>query len=191
MVVAAIALSAVCGVARALAVRRGSKVVPARQSSPALRPQQTENARAGERVVPPAHRRASEAAPAAMARGRLMAMPLLVANMGGEMIYILEQRLRAQSISPSKASKGEQARPRPRPRRRAMTVAECPPGMARRSLSPPARPQLCWGACVSRRSLGLPPRARGLPAGCHGLSEPARRAVWCSLGSRTQCCAMW
>ncbi|KAA0156018.1 hypothetical protein FNF27_00302 [Cafeteria roenbergensis] len=40
-----------------------------------------------------------------MARGRLMAMPLLVANMGGEMIYILEQRLRAQSISPSKASK--------------------------------------------------------------------------------------
>jgi hypothetical protein len=38
--------------------------------------------------------------------GRFLAMPLLVANMGGEMVYILEQRLRAQSITNTKAAKG-------------------------------------------------------------------------------------
>ena len=36
----------------------------------------------------------------------LLAMPLVMINMGGEMIYILEQRLRAQSISQEKSSKG-------------------------------------------------------------------------------------
>ena len=34
-----------------------------------------------------------------------MGMPLLVINMGGEMIYILEQRLRAQSIPAEKSEK--------------------------------------------------------------------------------------
>ena len=35
----------------------------------------------------------------------MMGMPLLVINMGGEMIYILEQRLRAQSIPAEKSEK--------------------------------------------------------------------------------------
>ncbi len=33
-------------------------------------------------------------------------MPLLVINMGGEMLYILEQRLRAQSIPEEKSLRG-------------------------------------------------------------------------------------
>ena len=37
--------------------------------------------------------------------GSMMGMPLLVINMGGEMIYILEQRLRAQSIPAEKSEK--------------------------------------------------------------------------------------
>jgi hypothetical protein len=37
--------------------------------------------------------------------GSLYAMPILVLNMGGEMIYILHQRLHAQSIAPEKARK--------------------------------------------------------------------------------------
>lgn len=35
----------------------------------------------------------------------LRAMPFVIVNLGGEMIYILEQRLRAQSIPPEKAVK--------------------------------------------------------------------------------------
>lgn len=42
-------------------------------------------------------------------------LPLLFLNLGGEMLYILDQRLRAQSIPGEKARKGE--RPRSRPRR--------------------------------------------------------------------------
>lgn len=38
--------------------------------------------------------------------GSLLAMPLLIMNMGGEMIYILEQRLRAQEIAKDKAERG-------------------------------------------------------------------------------------
>ena len=38
--------------------------------------------------------------------GTLLAMPMLVINMGGEMVYILEQRLRAQNIPKDKSSKG-------------------------------------------------------------------------------------
>lgn len=38
-------------------------------------------------------------------RGALVCMPLLVINLGGEMLYILEQRLRAQNISSEKAMK--------------------------------------------------------------------------------------
>lgn len=41
-----------------------------------------------------------------MTQGMLFAMPLIVINMGGEMTYILEQRLRAQKISPDKSTKG-------------------------------------------------------------------------------------
>lgn len=35
------------------------------------------------------------------------ALPLLFLNLGGEMLYILDQRLRAQSIPGEKARKGE------------------------------------------------------------------------------------
>lgn len=38
--------------------------------------------------------------------GALLAMPLLIMNMGGEMIYVLHQRLSAQAIDPSKSKKG-------------------------------------------------------------------------------------
>lgn len=34
-------------------------------------------------------------------------MPMLIINMGGEMVYILEQRLEAQSVAPEKAKRGE------------------------------------------------------------------------------------
>ena len=37
--------------------------------------------------------------------GRLLAMPLLIINMGGEMAYILQQRLVAQKIPESKSFK--------------------------------------------------------------------------------------
>mgnify|MGYP001792986479 FL=1 len=36
----------------------------------------------------------------------MKALPLLFINLGGEMIYILHQRLNAQSIDGSKAQKG-------------------------------------------------------------------------------------
>jgi hypothetical protein len=34
-------------------------------------------------------------------------LPLLFINLGGEMIYILDQRLRAQNIADEKAKKGK------------------------------------------------------------------------------------
>ena len=37
--------------------------------------------------------------------GRLLAMPLIIINMGGEMAYILQQRLVAQKIPNSKSHK--------------------------------------------------------------------------------------
>jgi len=37
------------------------------------------------------------------------ALPVLLINLNGEMIYILEQRLRAQNISPAKIKKGSLA----------------------------------------------------------------------------------
>lgn len=37
--------------------------------------------------------------------GKLMTMPVLIVNMGGEMVYILEQRLQAQKIPESKGQK--------------------------------------------------------------------------------------
>ena len=40
-------------------------------------------------------------------QARLLGMPLLVVNLGAEMVYILEQRLRAQKIAKDKSSKGE------------------------------------------------------------------------------------
>lgn len=40
-------------------------------------------------------------------RGAMLAMPLLVMNMGGEMVYILEQRLHAQNIPVEKSRKGD------------------------------------------------------------------------------------
>ena len=42
-------------------------------------------------------------------RGYQLAMPFLVLNLGIEMIYILEQRLRAQNIAPDKCRKGAAA----------------------------------------------------------------------------------
>ena len=38
--------------------------------------------------------------------GANMAMPILVINMGGEMVYILAQRLRAQNVAPEKGTGG-------------------------------------------------------------------------------------
>jgi hypothetical protein len=40
-------------------------------------------------------------------RGCKLAMPILVVNLGVEMIYVLEQRLRAQSISVEKSRQGK------------------------------------------------------------------------------------
>ena len=40
----------------------------------------------------------------------LHAMPFLIYNLGGEMIYILEQRLDAQKIEIDKAKKGKSQR---------------------------------------------------------------------------------
>merc|ERR1719271_495838 len=37
--------------------------------------------------------------------GQLMTMPILIVNMGGEMVYILEQRLQAQKIPEAKGQK--------------------------------------------------------------------------------------
>ena len=34
-------------------------------------------------------------------------MPILIVNLGGEMIYILEQRLEAQQVSQEKSRKGK------------------------------------------------------------------------------------
>ena len=39
-------------------------------------------------------------------RGAKLAMPVLVVNLGVEMIYVLEQRLRAQAIPPEKSRLG-------------------------------------------------------------------------------------
>lgn len=36
----------------------------------------------------------------------LRTLPILFFNLGGEMLYILDQRLRAQNILPDKAMKG-------------------------------------------------------------------------------------
>lgn len=43
-------------------------------------------------------------------------LPLLFLNLGGEMLYILDQRLRAQNIPGDKARKGEAPRPHNQPR---------------------------------------------------------------------------
>jgi len=40
-------------------------------------------------------------------RGYNLCMPVLVVNLGVEMIYVLEQRLRAQKIPEDKARQGE------------------------------------------------------------------------------------
>ncbi len=40
-----------------------------------------------------------------MSKGYLLCSPLLIINMGGEMMYILEQRLNAQKVASEKASK--------------------------------------------------------------------------------------
>ena len=39
-------------------------------------------------------------------RGDLLALPIVIVNMGGEMMYILNQRIEAQKIAPEKASRG-------------------------------------------------------------------------------------
>lgn len=40
-----------------------------------------------------------------MTNGSLLAMPIIVLNMGGEMVYILSQRLQAQNVADEKARK--------------------------------------------------------------------------------------
>ncbi len=37
--------------------------------------------------------------------GSYLSLPFLILNMGGEMIYILDQRLRAQNIAPDKSQR--------------------------------------------------------------------------------------
>lgn len=37
----------------------------------------------------------------------LQAFPILYLNLGGELMYIIEQRLQAQAISPEKSVKGD------------------------------------------------------------------------------------
>jgi len=37
----------------------------------------------------------------------LKTLPILFVNLGGEMMYILDQRLNAQNIPPEKAKKGD------------------------------------------------------------------------------------
>ena len=54
--------------------------------------------------------------------GADMAMPIVLINMGGEMLYILEQRLHAQKISTEKSRKGASC-PAPRRARRAVSAA--------------------------------------------------------------------
>ena len=44
--------------------------------------------------------------PSAPPRGHLLAMPVLILNLGLEMIYVLEQRLRAQAIPADKGRRG-------------------------------------------------------------------------------------
>lgn len=39
--------------------------------------------------------------------GALSTMPMLIVNMGAEMIYVLDQRLKAQNIPHDKSTKGE------------------------------------------------------------------------------------
>ena len=36
-------------------------------------------------------------------------MPVIITNLGGEMVYILEQRLEAQAVPADKAKKGREA----------------------------------------------------------------------------------
>ena len=43
------------------------------------------------------------------------AMPMLMINMGGEMVYILAQRLQAQNIPADKSTRGERRARRPSP----------------------------------------------------------------------------
>ena len=40
-----------------------------------------------------------------MSRGALLCSPILIINMGAEMIYILQQRLKAQNVVPEKSSR--------------------------------------------------------------------------------------
>lgn len=40
-----------------------------------------------------------------MSKGLELTSPFVILNMGGEMIYILDQRLKAQNVEPSKAIK--------------------------------------------------------------------------------------
>ncbi len=41
-----------------------------------------------------------------MASGAMLTMPMLLINMGGEMLYVLDQRLKAQNIPDDKSTKG-------------------------------------------------------------------------------------
>ena len=40
-------------------------------------------------------------------------MPMLIINMGGEMVYILEQRLHAQNVPTDKSKRGARTSPLP------------------------------------------------------------------------------
>ena len=75
------------------------------------------------------------------------AMPLLVINMGGEMVYILQQRLQAQKIPPEKSEKVSPPK------------LEHPPTTEYPFLTTTA-------VCLSRAARHCPPTAYPLPAHC-------------------------
>ena len=59
-----------------------------------------------ETVTPPPKLRAGAAAPATAGEMSAFCMPMLIINMGGEMVYILEQRLHAQNVPMDKSKRG-------------------------------------------------------------------------------------
>lgn len=90
---------------------------------------------------PPATQpRGSSPAPLVSGTMSVRTLPLLFLNLGGEMLYILDQRLRAQNIPGDKARKGERRPARaasPTPRSPAPSP---PPRRSQPDPVPPARP---------------------------------------------------
>lgn len=111
-------------------------------------------------------------------RGSAVAMsartlPLLFLNLGGEMLYILDQRLRAQSIPGEKARKGER-RPGPLPEP-VLPPGEVPPPTHTAGIAPVA------GACPCRAGQRGEGRSRGVGA-APGTEQSAGK--WLAISGR-------